>query len=348
LENHEKYINRCFELAQRGLGKTSPNPLVGSVIVYEDRIIGEGFHKQYGSAHAEVNAIANVKPAHASLLPQSTIYVNMEPCDFHGNTPACSKLLIEKKFKRVVVSNIDPHPKVSGKGIERLKSAGIEVIKGVLEKKGRWLNRRFYTFMEKKRPYIILKWAQSNDGYIGRNDGVQINISNSFSKKIVHKWRSQEDGILIGVQTAINDNPKLTVREWNGPQPLRILFDPSKRAPKDLNIFDDTADSLVISKESLDIVADVKQKNESSFIELFINKLPDFTKVKIQSILIEGGSKTLQNFIDSGYWDEARIITSSKILKSGVSAPSLEGKTLTVKDLSGDQLTIFKNGECNI
>jgi diaminohydroxyphosphoribosylaminopyrimidine deaminase/5-amino-6-(5-phosphoribosylamino)uracil reductase len=304
MEIREPYMMRALELAGLGLGFVSPNPLVGCVIAHEDHIIGEGYHHKYGESHAEVNAINSVKDK--SLLEQAILYVTLEPCNHFGKTPPCTELIKKHKIPKIAVCNIDPNPIVAGKGMENLRNSGVEVVTGILEKEGNELNKRFFTYHRKHRPYIILKWAQTTDGFIAGKNYKQIQISNDFSRKLVHKWRSEEDAILVGYNTALHDNPKLNVRDWQGMDPVRIVVDEQNKLPKDLNLFDNTQRTIVIS-------------GKSSVPEI----IKEIYSEKILSVIIEGGTKTLQKFIDAGIWDEARIFTAPKLLGEGIKAPDL-------------------------
>jgi diaminohydroxyphosphoribosylaminopyrimidine deaminase / 5-amino-6-(5-phosphoribosylamino)uracil reductase len=313
-------MQRAMQLAMNGLGKVSPNPLVGCVIEHKGKIIGEGWHQQYGEPHAEVNALREVKDE--SLLPESTLYVNLEPCSHYGKTPPCADLIIEKKVGRVVISNGDPNPKVAGRGIKKLREAGIEVIEDILFVEGQSLNRRFFTQMERNRPYIILKWAQTADGFIARPDGSSKWISNEISRSLVHKWRTEEDAVLVGTQTALLDNPRLTVREWQGRNPKRIVIDRNLRLPTDLHLFDQSVETLVYTlrdKPSTENCQFIKLP-ESFQIETI---LEDLLGRNIQSIIVEGGTATLNQFIAKGLWDEARVFTAGHLFKVGISGPQL-------------------------
>ena len=334
-------MKRCIELASKGISHVSPNPLVGSVIVYNGKIIGEGYHQNYGKEHAEVNAISSVKDK--SLLPKSTIYVNLEPCSHFGKTPPCANLIIEHKIPKVVIGSIDSFSKVSGKGIDRMKNAGIEVEVGVLEKESRELNKRFFTFQEKKRPYIIIKWAESKDGYIApKNQTEPFWMSSSESKKLVHKWRAEETAILVGRVTAEKDNPSLTVREVEGKNPIRIVIDKDLKLSTDLNLFNNDSETIVFN-------AIKSEENDTNrFIKIDFNNLiksilNELYKQNIQSLIIEGGSKTIQSFIDENIWDEARIFTTNNELKDGVKAPNIEGEIISKEEISGDVLEILFN-----
>ncbi len=342
---HEKYIRRCIELAKNGLGTTYPNPLVGSVIVYEDKIIGEGWHKKSGEPHAEVNAVNSVKDK--SLLKKATIYVSLEPCSHFGKTPPCCDLIIQNKIPNVVVGTIDPNIKVAGNGIKKLMEAGIHVTVGILEEECNELNKRFFTFHEKKRPYIILKWAESQDGFIAPMEKLEkkpVWITNQYSRQLVHKWRTEEQAILVGTQTAIDDNPKLNARDWSGNNPIRLVIDQNNRIPKGSHVFDNQATTILFSK-SRDTV-----KKENTIFEII-----DFEKDiaeqivqilyqhQIQSVIIEGGRQTLQTFIDANLWDEARVFIGNIELKEGTKAPTLAKNQFKKQSIGTDELIQSKN-----
>lgn len=318
---------RCLELARLAAGYTAPNPMVGSVLVYEDRIIGEGYHEIYGQAHAEVNCIRSVKPEDEHLIALSTIYVSLEPCAHHGKTPPCADLIIAKKIPRVVVGCRDPFPLVDGKGIEKLREAGIEVVLGVLEKECVALNKRFFTFHVKHRPYIILKWAQTANGRIAGGEGSErLLISNAFSQRLVHKWRAEEASILVGTRTALLDDPALTVRSWKGPDPIRLVIDKRLELPSSLRLFDRTVPTIVFNDrlhEEGENLSFYQLATDSSLVQQIVMALH---RLKIDSVLIEGGARLLQSFIDEGMWDEARVITNESLLVSeGLAAPVLGG-----------------------
>jgi len=341
------HMKRCFELAQNGLGNTYPNPLVGCVIVHEGRIIGEGYHKKCGEAHAEINAIASVKDK--SRLSQSTLYVNLEPCSHQGRTPACSLKLIDLKIPRVVISNKDPYFEVSGRGIEMLKKSGAEVITGILEKEGAEINKRFFTFHTKKRPYIILKWAQTADGFLDKKrtspKEKPVWITNEISRSVVHRWRTEENAIMVGYNTALLDNPALNVREWTGNQPVRIVTDKNLILPANSKLLDGTQKTLVFTvnpkhpqiKNTEFILADFSKNS----VEPILNEL---YKRDIQSVIVEGGAKLLNSFISQNVWDEARIFTGSLKFTMGVKAPVLPEKMIVnVTELGGAGLAIYRN-----
>ena len=322
-------MQRAIELAENGLGHVAPNPLVGCVIVHNDLIIGQGFHQKYGKAHAEVNAIHSV--AQPELLPESTVYVTLEPCAHFGKTPPCANLLIEKKVKKVVVAVKDPFPQVSGKGIEMLLKAGIEVVTGVLEKEARFQNRRFLTAIEKNRPYVILKWAQSSDGFmdIDRSDNQKgiYWITEEPAQRLVHLWRTQEPGIAVGGNTVLIDNPSLTARHVIGNQPTRFVFEGKQSIPNDANIFSKDSETYIVPKE-------MREVNEwLSFIH----------QKGIQSVIIEGGARILNAFISANLFDEARIFTGKTILSAGLVAPSLPLLPAQQLAVGNDQLTIYYN-----
>ena len=338
-------MQRCIKLAEKGLGKTFPNPLVGSVIVHQDNIIGEGWHQKAGSSHAEVNAIFNVQ--NKEFLSKSTLYVSLEPCNHFGKTPPCSDLIIKNKIPRVVIASSDPNPLVAGEGIEKLKKAGCEVIIGVLKKEADFLNRRFFTFHNLKRPYVILKWAQTKDNFIAPFQKKMGNpeifwITNNHSKQRVHKWRSEEAAILVGVQTVINDNPKLTTREWTGNNPIRIVIDPNGRTPKDSKLFQDNIPTLFLTKKPIKLFSNKKEQKIISPFSIK-NILKECYKLNIQSIIIEGGLRTLESFIKDNLWDEARVFKTDKKLKTGIMAPKLEKKSSQSEMYEGDILDIYFN-----
>tara|TARA_R110002072_G_scaffold43789_5_gene123025 strand:- start:150 stop:1181 length:1032 start_codon:yes stop_codon:yes gene_type:complete len=340
---HELFMQRCFELAKKGLGTASPNPLVGSVVVYKNEIIGEGWHHKAGEAHAEVNAIQNVKDK--SHLKESSIYVNLEPCSHFGKTPPCSDLLIKHQVKRVIIACQDPFSKVNGKGIQKLEDAGIEVVLNILQKEAEFLNRRFFTFHTKKRPYIILKWAQTEDGFIdklrAKNERGQNWISGMSAKRIVHLWRSQEDGILVGAQTAINDNPSLTVREIKGQNPIRLLIDPKNRLAKNSKIFDNQAKTIHFDQEKLGLT--LAMDNDITPKEKLEKILELCWKEEIQSIIVEGGASTLQNFIKANLWDEARVFKSPIHFNQGLKAPVLNSSPEAKDKIGQDNLFTYFN-----
>ena len=337
-------MQRCLNLAENGLGKTYPNPIVGSVIVHENKIIGEGWHHKAGCPHAEINAIKSVKDK--SLLQDSTLYVNLEPCSHEGKTPPCVDAIITYKIPRVVVGSIDPNSKVAGNGIKILKDNGCEVKQSVLEKESKFINRRFFTYHIKKRPYIILKWAQTLDCYISPLEKKKENkifwISNEKSIQKTHKWRSEEAAILVGVQTVISDDPMLTTRKWSGNNPTRLILDPNNRIPKESNLYNDDKKTIFFNKRMIRSENPLKNHvllkpfNLKSFFNYCYDK-------EIQSLIVEGGRKTLQNFINKGYWDEARVFTSNKKLNKGIPSPKFEYKKIKSIYILDDKLDYYFN-----
>ncbi|MFB0947386.1 MAG: diaminohydroxyphosphoribosylaminopyrimidine deaminase [Spirosomataceae bacterium] len=335
-------MQRALELASLGKRFASPNPMVGCVIVHNNKIIGEGWHQRYGEAHAEVNAIADVKDK--SLLSEATAYVTLEPCAHFGKTPPCADLLIQHKLKRVVICNEDPFSLVDGRGIEKLRNAGIEVEAGLLALEGRELNKRFFTAVKQKRPYIILKWAETADGFIAAEDGKPIQITGELSRQLVHKWRTEEPAIMIGTNTALNDNPRLNVRYWVGRNPTRVVIDRRLQIPPNFKLLDNTQKTLIFN--------DVKSTEEkfNSFIQVPNQKpylpfiLDKLLALNLQSIFVEGGTTLLQHFINAGLFDEIRIFKNLKTIGAGIPAPILPHRiTLTSSQLiEPDELRIFR------
>lgn len=343
--NHEKYMLRAIQLANAGKGTVSPNPLVGSVIVSNGNIIGEGYHHHCGGPHAEVMAINSVR--NKSLLRDSQIYVVLEPCSHFGNTPPCANLILEHKIPKVIISCLDPHEKVAGKGIKLLKENGVEVIENVLSNEGEWLNRRFFTFHRKKRPYIILKWAQSKDGFIDidRNtigEGVHW-ITKPQTKTLTHKWRFEEDSILIGKNTAINDDPTLTARNYNGKSPMRIVIDKNLNLSSKSNVLNKDALTLIfndIKNDVIDNVQFIKINEGNNYIDAILDYL---YKINIQSIIIEGGAYTITQFIKRNLWDEARVLTGISNIYHGLIAPRIKGSEIKTFMYGKDQISIYNN-----
>lgn len=334
-------MSRAIQLAKLGKGNVSPNPLVGCVIVFNGKIIGEGWHQKYGEAHAEVNAVKSVKDK--SLLKECIVYVTLEPCSHFGKTPPCADLLIKESVREVVIANRDPHPKVSGNGIKKLKEAGIRVTEGVLAKEAFFLNRRFLVTQEMKRPYIILKWAQTQDGYIARSDYSSKWISNQHSRKLVHKWRGEEDAILAGTNTIRVDNPSLNVRDWEGSNPLRIVLDKELVLDKNLSVFDKSIPTIVfntkLNQESENLVL-IKINKDKDFIESALNYL--YTQ-NVTSVLVEGGAATHKLFIENNLWDEARIFVSNNEFGEGIQAANIGIQEFKESKIFGDTLKIYLN-----
>jgi diaminohydroxyphosphoribosylaminopyrimidine deaminase/5-amino-6-(5-phosphoribosylamino)uracil reductase len=339
------YMQRCLELAKMGKGHTQSNPMVGSVIVYNDKIIGEGYHQEYGKPHAEVNAINSVKKK--QILEKATIYVNLEPCSHHGKTPPCSDLIIKNKIPRVVIGASDTNEKVGGKGIKRLRNAGIDVKVGVIENECRELNKRFYTFHEQQRPYIILKWAQTADGFIDKKRNpageAHVNwITSKTSRMLVHKWRSEEMAIMVGKNTIIKDNPSLTVRDWQGNHPTRIVIDKNLELSSDLAIFSSSAKVLVFNyqkEEILNNIAYIKLEYQDNNLKEILGILH---KKGIVSLFVEGGAKLIQSFIDNELWDEARVFVGDKNFVEGVKAPELNKEFVTQQSIGNDRLFVYQ------
>lgn len=345
ITEHEQYMDRCLQLARLGQGHTAPNPMVGSVLVHEGRIIGEGYHRVYGEAHAEVNCLASVKPEHVPLISQSTLYVSLEPCAHFGKTPPCADLIIEKKIPRVVIGCRDPFPLVDGKGIEKLQAASVEVIVGVREQACLDINRRFFTFHTKHRPYVVLKWAQTADGCIANCDYSRIKISSPFTNRLVHKWRSEEMGILVGTNTALFDDPELTTRLWPGANPVRLVLDMNLRLPASLKLFDGVHKTIVFNKLRHSEHLNLLYYQVTDDVSIVPQVLHALAQLKIQSVLVEGGAALLQTFIDEGSWDEARVITNEALSAGrGLQAPILrEAKLLYSEDVDTDRIRYFQN-----
>lgn len=334
---HEKYINRCIQIAKNGLGNTAPNPMVGAVIVLHNKIIGEGYTAPFGGAHAEVNAIQSV--VDKTQLKKATLYVTLEPCNHFGKTPPCTNLIIENKIPNIVIGTLDPHDKVAGKGIKKLQKAGCHVTVGVLEAACKAHHKRFLMFHKKKRPYIILKWAETADGFIApktRNSQKPVWISNQYSRQLVHKWRTEEQAILVGTKTVLADNPSLTAREWVGKNPIRIVLDNETLLPKNMAVFNDKAETILLTKKEIDYKLPIAKQ-----ITAYL-----FSK-NIQSVIIEGGLQTLQTFIDENIWDEARIFYGNATFLEGTKAPKILGQLISEVTLANDTFRTYKNNTSN-
>jgi diaminohydroxyphosphoribosylaminopyrimidine deaminase/5-amino-6-(5-phosphoribosylamino)uracil reductase len=339
----EFYMQRCLQLAKLGAGNVAPNPMVGAVLVYEGRIIGEGYHRQYGFAHAEVNCVHSVKPADKHLIPASTMYVSLEPCAHYGKTPPCAELIISQQISTVVIGCVDTFSQVAGKGIDMLKAAGITVRTGVLEAAARELNSRFFTFHEQKRPYIILKWAQNADGFMAGADGRPVRISNSLTDRLVHRWRSEEMGILVGTNTAVADNPRLNNRLWTGKDPVRIVIDRTLKTPRDYHLWHGPATLFITGKQ-----AEKQGTAEMATADFAQPLLPQLMNIlhdrRILSVLVEGGAHVLREIITAGLWDEARVIIGNNPLAQGVKAPVLPHALLKeTQTLESDQVLFYRN-----
>lgn len=338
--NH-MFMSRALELAELGRGAVSPNPMVGCVIVHEGKIIGEGYHRAYGGPHAEVHAVNSVTDH--QLLKNATVYVTLEPCAHWGKTPPCADLLVEKGLKKVVIAAFDSNPLVGGKGIQILRNAGIEVETGILEKEARRQNRRFFTQIEKQRPYVILKWAQTQDGFVARNDFSSKWISGAQSRQLVHRWRAEEDAILVGKNTALHDNPRLDVRDWVGKNPIRVVLDVKLELPESLHLFDQSIPTLCYNSRNTEIRKNlefVKLAKDFSISAI----LCDLHSRKVQSLIVEGGSRVLNQFISSGLWDEARVFTSKTRFEAGIAAPTLNQNPTETLTIGEDLLNIYHHG----
>lgn len=338
MNTDQQFMRRALELAELGRGKVSPNPMVGCVIVNEGLIIGEGYHEEYGQAHAEVNAVNSVE--NQDLLRESTVYVTLEPCAHFGKTPPCANLLVKNKVKKVIIAAFDSNPLVGGKGIQILKEAEIEVQTGLLEAEARAQNRRFFTQIEKQRPYIILKWAQSADGFVARSNYSSKWISNARSRQLVHKWRAEEDAILVGKNTAKYDNPSLNVRDWVGSNPLRLVIDSRLELPSSLSLFDQSISTIcynIIKSESQENLEFVKLPHDFSIQDI----LEDLQSRSVQSLIVEGGSFVLNKFISAELWDEARVFTSKTKFESGIKAPIMPLPSAEIISVEDDTLQIY-------
>ncbi|MBF0694394.1 MAG: bifunctional diaminohydroxyphosphoribosylaminopyrimidine deaminase/5-amino-6-(5-phosphoribosylamino)uracil reductase RibD [Flavobacterium sp.] len=341
MKKHEKYMLRCLQLAENGMGTTRPNPLVGSVIVCKDNIIGEGWHRKAGGPHAEVFAIESVSDK--SLLSRSTLYVNLEPCSHYGKTAPCADLIVASGIKKVVIGTVDSNSVVKGNGVKKLLEAGIDVTIGVLVAECEALNKRFFTFMLEKRPFVILKWAETADGFIApsnKSDRKPVWISGSLSRQLVHKWRSEEHAILVGTNTVLDDNPSLTVREWTGNNPVRVVLDKSGKTSAEAAIIDNSADTIVITSNPIFAApAHVKVELTEDFSVSSI--LTILYKNQITSVIVEGGAKTLQSFIDAEIWDEVRRFKGKSVFGSGIKAPFFNQTPSRIEQISDDTLEIY-------
>lgn len=348
---HEQYMHRCLHLARLGQGRVAPNPMVGAVLVHEGRIIGEGWHQQWGGPHAEVVCLESVPEADKHLVSAATLYVSLEPCAHWGKTPPCADLILKHNIHTVVVGCRDPFPLVAGKGIEKLQQAGVEVTVGVLEKECRELNKRFFLFHTEHRPYIFLKWAQTGDGRLSAGNGSRLKISNAYTDRLVHRWRSEEVSILVGTNTALADNPELTARHWPGTSPIRLVIDLHNRLPQMLKLFDGSKTTLVFSlhQHTVEGAAQLRQGSgvfyyqvteDASLVHQVVNAL---YQLGIQSVFVEGGAQLLQSFIDEGLWDEACVITNEALIAgAGLPAPVLkEQKLEQMEQLQGDVIRYY-------
>ncbi len=346
MQEHERYMRRCLELAQLGCGAVSPNPMVGALLVHNGRIIAEDYHRMFGGPHAEALVMATVQRKYGddaeALFREATLYVSLEPCAHVGKTPSCAKLLADHRVGRVVVACRDPFDKVNGQGIGLLKEAGVTVIESVLEKEALWLNRRFITRVQRQRPYIILKWAQTADGYMAPSDGTPRWITGPVAKQLVHRWRSEEDAVLVGTRTALADRPQLTVREWRGKNPKRILIDKHLAVSNDTELFDGAAETLVFNALKSEWTEKVKYIELEDMDWYLPQKIAyQLYLMDVQSLVVEGGRKTLDLFIEAGLWDEARVLTSRGIWGEGIGAPVLHAPVAKSRSIGSDRLDIY-------
>ena len=337
---------RCLELARLGAGAVAPNPLVGAVLVHQDRIIGEGYHQRYGSAHAEVNCVQQVSAELRHLIPESTLYVSLEPCAHQGKTPPCTDLIVRENISRVVIGCRDPFPGVNGRGIERLRNAGVAVVCGILEKECVELNRRFFTSFEQGRPYVVLKWAQSADEFIAGKNFTPVAISNAVTNRLVHRWRSEEAAILVGTQTALSDNPALSNRYWTGAQPLRLVIDKNLSLPSTARLLDNSLPTCVFNARKDAVASNIRFVQLEFGAGSILPRLLGFLhQQQIRSVLVEGGARLHNSFLEENLWDEARVITATDcILGEGVEAPKMvSGRETESYRLMSDRITHFRN-----
>lgn len=343
MDQDTAYMLRCVELAQKGSGAVAPNPMVGALLVHGQRIIGEGWHHVYGGPHAEVQCIRSVAAGDQSLIAEATMYVSLEPCAHFGKTPPCTDLIIAHHIPKVVIGSQDPFPDVNGKGIAKLRAAGVEVVTGIATDACEELNRRFFTFHRQHRPYVILKWAQTADGKIASNGEERLLITNDLSNRLVHQWRSEEAAILVGTRTALADNPSLTNRLWTGHHPIRLVVDRNLSLPKHLHLFNGEATTIVFNSDHHDMETAVRYYQVTDDVDLTDQILNALYVLKIQSVLVEGGAKTLQSFLDKACWDEIRVLTNTNLyIDQGLKAPEVPafGKKETLT-LLNDLVTIY-------
>ncbi len=337
-------MQRCIELAQQGAGNVAPNPLVGAVLVYEDKIIGEGFHAKYGQAHAEVNCVNSVGGENVAFISKSILYVSLEPCAHFGKTPPCVDLILKNNIPHVVIGCSDSFEKVNGAGIEKLMAAGVKVEVGILENECKTLNKQFFTFHTKKRPFIMLKWAQTNDGFIALENGATIKISNDFTDKYIHKLRAETAAILVGKNTVLKDNPSLTTRLWNGKNPTRIIIDTNLELQNNFNVFNHEATTIIINQKKNETIGNIifyKVAEGKTITQAIITCLYE---QKINAVIIEGGATTMQYFIDANLWDEAIIITNKNMeIKTGISSPKIKNQILLhSENIFTDRIDFYK------
>lgn len=346
----DQYMLRCLEIAELGMGNVSPNPMVGCVIVHENSIIGEGYHMRFGQAHAEVNAVNAVYAKYPdtadSLLSNATVYVNLEPCAHYGKTPPCADLLVRSGVKKVVIGNTDPFADVNGKGVLKLKEAGVTVVTGILEEKCREFNRRFFTRVTQQRPFIVLKWAETANGYFAPKNTLQEWISGPLAKKLVHKWRTEEDAILIGKHTAIFDNPQLGAREWMGKNPIRIVIDKHLQVPSTHHVFNNISKTILFNEVKTEVLDNIHYIQMEDMQYYLPQKIAfQLYLMDIQSVIIEGGANLLTQFIEAGLWDEARVFNSAASWDEGITAPEIRGILVDQVAVGLDRLSIYKNSK---
>jgi diaminohydroxyphosphoribosylaminopyrimidine deaminase / 5-amino-6-(5-phosphoribosylamino)uracil reductase len=344
LTNHTIYIQRCIELAQLGAGSVAPNPLVGAVLVCDGKIIGEGYHEKYGEAHAEVNCLNSVVEENIALISKSILYVSLEPCVHFGKTPPCVDLILKYKIPQVVIGCTDSFEKVNGTGFKKLKALGVNVELGVLDKECRNLNKSFFTFQEKKRPYIILKWAQTNDHFIAQQNGIPIKISNDFTNKYMHKLRAKTAAILVGKNTVQKDNPSLTTRLWQGKNPVRIIVDSNLELKNDINVFNNEAITIVINIKKNEAIGNIKFYKVGEGTNIAKAIITCMYEQQINDVIIEGGATTIQYLIDANLWDEAIVTTNKNLeIKTGISSPKMRnGILLYSENIFTDRLDFYK------
>ena len=337
-------MRRCLQLAALGKGFAAPNPMVGAVLVHQGRIISEGYHALYGEAHGEASCLNNLKPEDRHLLPECTLYVNLEPCAHYGKTPPCALRIIQEGIKHVVVGNNDPFSEVNGRGFQLLEDHGVQYISGILEQEGSWLNRRFLSFHQKQRPYVILKWAETQQGYFAPLNRSRYQMSNKHSQQLVHKWRTEESAILVGWQTAMTDDPQLTARLWKGRQPLRLVFDRDATLPRTLRLFNEEAATWVINRQH------EREEGHIRYIRLDFSQdiLPQLMvrlhEASVLSLMVEGGARLLHTFIEEGFWDEARVFRTPDLLEQGIHAPALtHAQPILSTPLDTDMLHVYIN-----
>lgn len=346
MTTHEQYMQRCIELARKGAGLVAPNPMVGAVLVHDGVIIGEGWHQQYGEAHAEVNCLGQaIQNGQTDKFQNSTLYVSLEPCAHFGKTPPCSDLIIKHKIPKVVIGCRDPFKEVDGKGIEKLKAAGVEVIVDVLKDECIDLNKRFFTFHQLQRPYVILKWAQTKNGIMASSSSERLLISNEMTNRLVHQWRSEEASILVGTNTALLDDPQLSNRYWPGKQPVRLVLDKQLRLPDTLKLFNDEARTIIFNSIKSSEGGNVQYHQLPADAETIPALLNALYQLNINSVIIEGGAQLLQSFIAAGLWDEARVITNEQLtVAEGLAAPQLTNALQAAEQLIGtDRIVYYKH-----